>query len=270
MLWRWPALLTSGASLGDDEFFALLDRIAARLARARHPLTAPQLRLPAARSGDYGRPAMRCSTLVLLSALLACRSHPSPSGAAPDAGAAPFEGEIDLSVGPFSCRTQLKGNKSHVAFMRADGRMVGELFVDGDAGEAYTPLGGRKYAEVPLSLAASPSKLVAKKTGAKDSVLGHECEELVVIDGMQRREICLATDLPPLLVNVAPSANGGGYEPSFGRGFPLRIKVIDPTNRPAVMVATRIERKPIADSEVEIHADWPKVLVGADAGAPAP
>jgi hypothetical protein len=88
---------------------------------------------------------------------------------------------------------------------------------------------------------------------------------LAVTDGDSRRDICLATDLPPLLINVGP-ANGKGFEPSFGQGFPLRVTVVTAANMPAKMEATRIERKPIADADVEIHADWQKVPMAIDAG----
>lgn len=213
---------------------------------------------------------MRLSALAFSTLLFACRSHPSTTSSAEDAASAPFEGEIELSVGPFRSTTQLKGTKSHVSFMRANGQVIGELFVDGDAGKVYTPIRGHRYAEASLAALAPPSGLVAKKTGEKETVLGHECEVIVAMDGLTRREICLATDLPPLLVNVAPTANGGGFEPAFGRGFPLRIKIIDPSNHPATMVATRIERKSIPDSEVEPHADWPKMQVGPEAGAASP
>jgi len=203
--------------------------------------------------------------------LVACRSSSSSSSssAIPDAApSGPFEGEIDLSVVRFSVTAQLKGNKSHYLMKRADGRVFSEMFIDGDANKLYTPIRGRKYAEMSLDAAAPKSALVAKKTGEKDMVLGHECEVLTVIDGQSRRDICLATDLPPLLINVGP-VGGKGFEPAFGRGFPLRISVITVANMPAKMEATRIERKPVPDSDVEIHADWPKVPIAADAAAPA-
>ena len=207
---------------------------------------------------------LRTALFALL--LTACRSSGS-TATSPKADAAPsgaFEGEIDLSVVRFSVTAQLKGNKSHYLMKRADGRVFTEMFIDGDAGKLYTPLRGHKYAELSLDAAAPKSGLVAKKTGEKDTVLGHECEMLTVIDGETRRDICLATDLPPLRINVGP-ANGKGFEPSFGQGFPLRISVITVANMPAKMEATRIERKPVPDSDVEIHADWPKVPVAADA-----
>jgi hypothetical protein len=160
----------------------------------------------------------------------------------------------------------LKGNKSHYVFKHADGRVMSEMFVDGDANKVYTPLRGRKYAELSIDAVAPKSGLVAKKTGEKDTVLGHECEMLTVIDGMSRRDICLATDLPPLRINVGP-VGGKGFEPSFGQGFPLRISVVDVSNHPGKLEATRIERKPVPDSDVTIHADWPKVPIAADAGA---
>jgi hypothetical protein len=205
--------------------------------------------------------------LPFLFVVVACRSSGSSSSSAPAIDAGPsgaFEGEIDLSVVRFSVTAQLKGNKSHYLMKRADGKVFSEMFIDGDANKLYTPVRGHKYAELSLDAAAPKSGLVAKKTGDKDTVLGHECEMLTVIDGQSRRDICLATDLPPLLINVGPMG-GKGYEPSFGRGFPLRVAVVTVANMPAKMEATRIERKPIADADVTIHADWPRVPVAADA-----
>jgi len=210
---------------------------------------------------------LRTALFTLL--LAACRSSGSSSTppAVDAAPTGPFEGEIDLSVVRFSVTAQLKGNKSHYLMKRADGRVFSEMYIDGDANKLYTPTRAHKYAELSLDAVAPKSGLVAKKTGEKDTVLGHECEMLSVIDGESRRDICLATDLPPLRMNVGPS-NGKGFEPAFGQGFPLRITVITASNMPAKMEATRIERKPIADSDVEIHADWPKVTVAVDSGAP--
>jgi hypothetical protein len=199
--------------------------------------------------------------------LVACRSSSSPPAPKADAAASgAFEGEIELSVVRFSVAVQLKGNKSHHVMKRANGMVLTEMYVDGDANKLYVPLRGqRKYAEMSLD-AVPPSGLVAKKTGEKDTVLGHECEMLTVIDGQSRRDICLATDLPPMLMNVGP-VNGKGFEPAFGRGFPLRITVAALTGI-TKMEATRIERKPIADSDVTIHADWPKMPIATDAAAP--
>ena len=197
---------------------------------------------------------------------VACRTSPSPAAVIDAAPSGPFEGEIDLAVARFSVTAQLKGNKSHFLFKRADGRVMSEMFVDGDANKVYTPLRGRKYAELSIDAVAPPSGLVAKKSGEKDTILGHECEMLTVVDGHSRRDICLATDLPPLRINVGP-AGGKGFEPAFGQGFPLRISVVDVTNQPGKMEATRIERKPISDADVEIHADWPKIQIAPDAGA---
>jgi hypothetical protein len=208
---------------------------------------------------------MRAALFALLFA--ACRTSSSSTTAAVDAApSGPFEGEIDLSVAHFSVTAQLKGNKSHYVFKRADGRVMSEMFVDGDANKVYTPIRGRKYAELSIDAVAPKSGLVAKKTGEKDMVLGHECEMLAVIDGMSRRDICLATDLPPLRINVGP-AGGKGFEPAFGQGFPLRISVVDVSNHPGKLEATRIERRSVPDSDVTIHADWPKVPIATDAGS---
>jgi len=212
------------------------------------------------------------TAVVVALALAACRSSSSSSSSSPSptpeaATSGAFEGEIDLSVVRFSVTAQLKGDKSHY-MMKRYGRVFSEMFIDGATNKLYTPLRGHKYAEMPLDAIAPKSELVAKATGDKDTVLGHECEKLTVIDGQSRRDICLATDLPPLLMNVGPMG-GKGFEPSFGKGFPLRISVVTVANMPTKMEATRIERKPIADSDVEIHADWPKVPVSADAGPPA-
>ena len=206
---------------------------------------------------------------VLALFLVACKSSSSSSSSAPAPDAAPtgpWEGEIELAVPRFSVVVQLKGNKSHHIMKRVNGSVFTEMYVDGDANKLYVPMRGqKKYAEMALD-ATPPSGLVAKKTGEKQTVLGHECEMLAVIDGDSRRDICLATDLPPMLMNVGP-VNGKGFEPSFGRGFPLSISVATVAGMKK-MEATRIERKPIADADVTIHADWPKMPVATDAAAP--
>ena len=104
--------------------------------------------------------------LALALALVACRSSgsPAPSPKADAASSGAFEGEIDLAVVRFSVTAQLKGNKSHYLMKRADGRVFTEMFIDGDANKLYTPLHGRKYAELSLDAAAPKSGLVAKKT----------------------------------------------------------------------------------------------------------
>jgi hypothetical protein len=206
------------------------------------------------------------AAVAALVLVVACRSSSSSPAPAPDAASGPFEGEIELSVTRFSVVAQVKGNKSHHIMKRANGAVFTEMYVDGDANKLYVPLRGqKKYAEMSLD-AVPPSGLVAKKTGEKDTVLGHECEMLTVIDGQSRRDICLATDLPPLLMAVGP-VNGKGFEPSFGRGFPLRVAVTTIAGQ-TKMEATRIERKPLTDEDVTIHADWPKMPIAADGAAP--
>lgn len=214
-------------------------------------------------------------SFVLLVCLSACRSSsppPAPDAAAvapTPAAASGFEGEIDLSVGPYYVTTKLKGDKAHMIFRKLDGRAMSELFIDGAAKKVYTPLRGRKYAELDIGTFAAQRPLVATNTGQKDTVLGHECEILNVVDGQTRREICLAKDLPPLRINVGPTSDGQGFQPSFGEGFPLRIIIFDAANAPtAKMLATRIEAKTEPSAEIEIRSDWEKVPVGADAGAP--
>lgn len=213
---------------------------------------------------------MRHRWLVLFAFAVACRS--SSSTPAPDAAATKtptFEGDIDLAMAPFFIvQTKVKGNKSRVTFRKGPRQIVGELFVDGDANKLYTPLaGGRKYAELDLAAATPQKPLTATSTGKKEMVLGHECEILSVIDGPNRREICLARDLPPMRINIGPTSDGQGFQPSFGEGFPLRIVIYDATNAEVgKLEAVRIEAKAESASDVEIPSGVEKVPIGADGG----
>lgn len=215
---------------------------------------------------------MRHRWVVVFAFALACRSSSSTPAPVLDAGATKstgFEGDIDLGMKPFFIiQSKVKGNKSRVMFRKGP-QIVGELFIDGDANKLYTPLGGgRKYAELDLAAATPQKPLTATNTGKKDTVLGHECEILSVIDGDKRREICLARDLPAMRINVGPTSDGQGFQPSFGEGFPLRIVIYDASNAEiGKLEAVRIEAKAERDSDVEIPLGAEKVPIAVDGGA---
>lgn len=175
--------------------------------------------------------------------------------------AVPFEGEIELETYPFSLVAMLKGDRSRIE-MYSRGSWTGSaLLIDPAANQvAAVTSKGSAYSVTDLASQQKKDELVATDTGRKDAVLGHACDVLNVALPAGHREICLARDLPPLRIVVGPTEDSQGFEPSFGKGFPLRIWLFDASGKvTAKMEATRIDRKPIHDSLFRVPASAKEV-----------
>jgi hypothetical protein len=178
----------------------------------------------------------------------------------PSSSSASFEGEIVVESYPYGLQVWLKGDRERVEMLDFGTQTGGALIVD-RAGKTLSTVSrdGTTYSETALDT-SSKTHLVATASGKKETIAGHVCDVLNVAEPAGRREICLARDLPDFAMNLGPTSDARGYEPSFGHGFPLRIYLYDATGKlTAKMGATHIDAKPVADALVHVPASAKKV-----------
>lgn len=208
---------------------------------------------------------------VVLAGLLAgCKLHSLASVVS-------FEGEVDMSVSSIAfgrvattLKMEMKGDKTRVETSLAGFSSV--TLTDASAKKVWTlePT-TRTYTETDLSATtaaakATMPKMSVRKTGRSDKVAGYDCDVYEVDDpsgALSHSELCLASGFSALALGLAGPFAAFAQADSFGdvlsHGFPLRMVVRDSKGAPLVtMEATRIERRKIPDSDLEIPPGFTK------------
>jgi hypothetical protein len=198
-------------------------------------------------------------------ALLAAATLTTPSGAQ-----TPFEGAITMRVNGTMRDGQPIPDVQYLVRagrvrLSASGPMgaMGVIAIPGEQKIFMVMDAQRAYMEMPMQMneranAASQNAKVTR-TGKKETIAGQECEHVLVENGAENVDICLAKGLGPFL-----SANMG-----FGRGmpawqrqllaegaFPLRVANADGKVQ---MEVTKIERKKLNEALFDVPDDYTKM-----------
>lgn len=212
--------------------------------------------------------------MVALTLVASCKLHSL-------AGLVSFEGEIDMDIGfgsggpASSIKIEMKGDRSRVE-TGTPGLTIASI-TDASAKKQWTlnPV-SHTYTEVDLAAlssakTAAPSKTAihAHKTGRSDKVAGYDCDVWEIDDPsgvLTGSELCMTSGLSTLALaglSSGPfsslSTTNDGWSEVLSHGFPLRMTVRMRGSGAAIeMRATRIERKSVPDTELQIPPGYTK------------
>jgi hypothetical protein len=176
--------------------------------------------------------------------------------AAPAAGAqSPFEGVITMRM-----RSERAPEPMTIRYLVREGRFRSEMsmagmemaaIVDPVKREVYSVMPAqRMYMVMPLpdDAAAGGRTPEVTKTGRRETIAGHACEHFLVKTEQQTMDVCLATDLPAMMMGGGMGRGGRGasadaWVRALGRqpGFPLKVTVQGANE--AMLEVTGIEPK---------------------------
>jgi hypothetical protein len=108
-------------------------------------------------------------------------------------------------------------------------------------------------------------KPIVTRSGAHDKVLQYDCELMSIEEpGIGLRTDVCVTKGPPLsalgMMPVLMMTGGAGFFDALAEGVPLRVEIRDTESNAlqAKMEATRMDQKPVADSEFVVPASYTK------------
>ena len=175
-----------------------------------------------------------------------------------------FEGEIDATEtlsfdtsSTFEWAIEIKGNKA-----RAETRGGFVTITDGDARKSWTlDPAAHTYEESELAIDQTAQIASTAKRAGADTVAGTPCEQWQLDEFGDRTTVCLAAAVRvPFAARAAPSGvRSIERDRLFEKGFPLRIERRTPDGRTtSKMEATRITRRPVADSDFVVPPGYAK------------
>jgi plastocyanin len=205
-------------------------------------------------------------------------STPPPTraaAAAPSAApAAPFEGEIVLSVKdegpmkmPSSVTVEVKGDKVRYSATSSGVHTVADMaaqrgFAVNDARKSYSSL------DVHAAASAPPAATVTK-TPWSETVSGVPCDVWLIDDGKEKVEACAAKGIA--FFDPARESKAGKAEPSWAaaltreKAFPLRVTAHDEAGKEEYRAeATKVERRKLDDSVFQVPTGFKQGDVSAD------
>ena len=172
--------------------------------------------------------------------------------AAPVAGAqSSFEGVITMRM-----RSDRAPEPMTMRYLVREGRIRSEVsmggmevaaIVDPAKREVYSVMPAQRMYMVMALPDDAPAGVRAPevtKTGRRETIAGHTCEHYLVKTEQQTMDVCLATDMPALVMSGGAGGGGAGvWASALGKqpGFPLKVTVQGASE--AMLEVTSIEAK---------------------------
>jgi hypothetical protein len=126
----------------------------------------------------------------------------------------------------------------------------------------------RVYMVMPLPDDAAPDGRPPEitKTGRRETVAGHTCEHYLVKSESQTMDVCLATDMPAMVMPGGGMGRGGAsaaWARALGKqpGFPLKVTVQGASE--AMLEVTSIEPKTLDPALFAPPADYQRMQMPA-------
>lgn len=181
--------------------------------------------------------------------------------AVPAAGAQKmFEGQVDMRMSDNGKDAQpmqiwMKAGKSRMEMQAGPMQMA--MIMDFAASKMTMMMPSQSmYMEMPLNLqpdAAEMPDVTVTRTGKKDTVAGHTCEIVTIVDSKgNSTDVCGATDMGSFVMGQGPMQRGKA--PAWARGmesfFPLRVT--DNKKKRVVLEVTKIAPGPVPDSKFTV------------------
>ena len=221
------------------------------------------------------------SVAAPLLALAALAGSPAAAAAQPAfEGVVTMRMQVEHAPQPMTMRYLIRQGR-----MRSETEMGGmqmATIVDPAKQEAYVLMPGqRSYMVMSLDAAAAQGAAASgpvpevTRTGRTETVAGHTCEHVLVKVEAQTIDMCLATDMPALVMpgaRMGPGARAGqaAWQRALGGtqlGFPLKVTSVGGTA--STLEVTSIERKALDASLFEVPADFQRMQLPAGMpGAP--